>query len=611
MRLLRCWPWGGTLGLAMALTACGGGGTEPSGNACGNAGAGADAGNVSLAVGEQLIVQRPADLCLFFAGRDAAETYLIGVQSTSEVPASLTPIALTAVAEGAASAVPDVAAGSASGQARSTGQARSASALPDVARWAGHRQAEAQFRGMESRLFGSRPTSLLGPRSGPSARARIARSSVAASAAPGDMVAIRVPNITSTNSCQNFVEINAVVRFVGARGIWLEDVANPTPGYTTADFQVLSNAFDNVIYATDVAYFGEPTDIDSNGRTLIVITAEVNKFATSAGTGPLGFVSLTDFLPRTDPNPDNACASSDAGEIFYGLAPDPLGTLKFGRYSPQQGVKDTPSLIAHEFTHVIQFGRRLAAQVPLFTLWMAEGQAVLGEEVVGHATEGRAPGQNLGFTVAFNQDDPSSIDWYSYPFVTLVRYFGFDGFTADAKAPGAPQECTFLASPKPDTLTPCNEGLTVYSSWSLLRWLSDQYGATFPGGEQALHRALIDSPDVGYAILESVIGAPIETLLAQWSAMLYVDDRVPGVTPRLTLPSWNLFDILEQNRSTPALTPVSETFGNFTEAANVRAASTAYFLVSGASRPATVIRARTTAGGALPPSIQLYVVRLQ
>ena len=147
--------------------------------------------------------------------------------------------------------------------------------------------------------------------------------------------------------------------------------------------------------------------------------------------------------------------------------------------------------------------------------------------------------------------------------------------------------------------------------YTLLRWISDQYGPTFPGGEKGLHRKLIDNAFTGYATLSDVTGTPIDVLLARWAAALYVDDRVPGIDPKLTFTSWNLTNIEAGLIPVTHLLPRDRPFGAFSDQIAVRGGSTAYFLVSGAGRPATGIRMRDLSDGTLPSVMRLWVVRTQ
>lgn len=148
--------------------------------------------------------------------------------------------------------------------------------------------------------------------------------------------------------------------------------------------------------------------------------------------------------------------------------------------------------------------------------------------------------------------------------------------------------------------------------WLFLRWLSDQYAPTFPGGEQGLQRAIINSSAVGYANITMVIGVPIKTLLARWAAMLYVDDRIQGAQSALTMASWNLFNVFDENLVPAALlTPRSRGFSSFTESLSVRATSSGYFRVSGTSHPATAVRIRSPSDAQLASIMQVFVVRLR
>jgi hypothetical protein len=550
------------------------------------------AGFLSVPVGQELVLQDPAQFCLQFAPSSAAEDYLIGVQSASEVVTSLTPVTLTSVAAAGAVAGPPLSSALRSLSSRAAGSWPTDASVRSHAR---RRAAEAVFRAQErEQVYPLLKQSF-------SARARIGTQVLAAvipaTVAVGDTVSVRYPG--DGNLCTSFVEVRSVVRVVGAHGIWLEDVDNPQGGLTLDDIQRLSDEFDAKIYTTVTNYFGSPTDIDNNGRIVVVLTKQVNKIR----PGVAGHVGPQDLVPRS------LCPSSDEGEVYYGVVPDPAGTVG-DPLSREDVVGISIQTIAHEFTHIIQLGQRfILHDLPPHPVWVLEGQAMLSEEITGYVYEGRRPGQNYGADVASNQDDPASIDWYSQSFLGLFYYYGFKDRTS--KVLHAPEECSWLA-PKPDNPGPCLGNLDVYGApWSLLRYLSDQFGGQYPTGEGGLQRALILSPASGYAALSAVTGVPVRTLLAQWAAMLYVDDRVAGLQSSLTLPSWNLLDIENSVVEPAQLVPRSHGFTGFSEAFNVRAASSSYLRVSGASRPGTAIRVRNASDGSLPAIMQVFVVRLQ
>jgi len=305
------------------------------------------------------------------------------------------------------------------------------------------------------------------------------------------------------------------------------------------------------------------------------------------------------------------CAASNEGEFFYGRAPDPAGTAG-AAYTIANALADVPIIVAHEFTHVIQFGRRLDYEpaTAFQAIWELEGQATFAEEINGYAVTGLTPGQNLGPAVVFNDPQTTPIDWFLAAFADLVVYYGFESRTS--KTPNAPEQCSWLSLKTQGNGSPCLGDYPVYgASWSLLRWISDQYGPTFPGGEKGLHKRLVDNAFTGYATLSDVTGASIDVLLAQWAAALYADDRVANLDPKLKFTSWNMRDIEAGITQTARLTPRDRQFGAFTDQVSVRGGSTAYFLVSGNGRGATGIRARDASDGTLPATMRLWVVRLQ
>lgn len=541
---------------------------------------------IALEVGRQIIRQNAGSFCLQLPAGTGPTAYLVGVQSVSEIPTDLTPVRVRGRSGGGTAHRAPLPA-----PARSVSEGSTRlPALPD--RWARHRAAEQRLRAAEREVVSVRAPA-------PSIRRHaIGPQALPASVQVGDTIPIRVPSVTG-NSCTGFTAITTVVQQVGQRGVFLEDVMNPPGGFSREDYAELSRQFDQKIYPTDVEYFGEPTDFDDNGRIGIVVTKVVNEAA-----GLLGFVASADLVART------TCASSDEGEFYYGKAPDPNGTFG-GAYTVDDALEDAPKLIAHEFTHIIQFGRRIASPTAqtFLTTWEAEGQATLAEEVNGHEFTGRQPRQNYGFDVAFNEPVVEPIFWYNAPFVDLAFYYGFQ--SRETRVDGAPEECTWIT--REDALNgPCLSRRLVYGvPWSLLRWISDHFGPGFPGGEQALQRRIIDNDIAGFASLEQIVGEPIETLLAQWAAMLYVDDRIGSAETRLRLPSWNLFDIYRNLVETARLQPEELPLGDFTHETRVRAASSAYLRVSGQSPGATAVRVTTQDGSALPSYIQVWVVRLQ
>lgn len=588
----------------------------------------------SSAVGELKLIEATPDFCLRFGATNEGEAYLIGVQSTATSVATVTPATVSA---SAAAAGASLVRGEISDVARHRARAATAGlrlAAPQTtglrgsaftaaggrgARWQRHRRAELSLRRHEVELLEwARPLATPGARAAlanVAPRSRAASRSITADVQVGDTVPIRVPKLDDV--CAGFDSIATVVRHVGGHAVWLEDVNNPAGGYTSDDFEQLNQVFDDRIYETNVEYFGEPLDLDENGRIGVVTTKEVN-----ARENVLGFVSAADLFDRT------TCASSDFGELYYGRTPDPNG--EFGdEYTLAAARLDAPQLIAHEFAHILQFSGllRIEGVPPSTAIWNLEGQALIAEELNGHAATDRSTGQNYGFDVAWTgvpgeDEEQTEIAWYFGGFVDLFLYYGFKD--PEMSAPGAPEECSWLDLEDDGNDGPCESGREVYGvPWSILRWLADHYGVEV-GGEAAFQRGLVERGSSGFPAIAELVPVPRNRWLAEWAAALYVDDRVAGADSRLTFPSWDLTDIEGRVVETAHLRPHQRAFDDFADDVNVRAGSTAYFCIgrtqegdsvdcasAGSGRPETVVRARDALGGNLPSHMQLWVVRLE
>jgi hypothetical protein len=538
---------------------------------------------LALSVGEQTIIDDPADFCLQFAASAVPnEEYLIGVGASAEVPSQVVPFMMTSVA-GVSSAPPAmVPRPSRSAATRPPAFDAELSALRE-------RQAtrEAEIRAYERRA--------LDPANNPGIRYLSGRPMsdnplAAAAMAPTDTLGhqrqFRVPG----SSCSEFTEITATVQKVGSKGIWYTDDANPTGDpLTQGDIDSASTLFDDFIYPFATAFFDVPSDIDNNSKIIIVLTKEVNAMDAA------GFVYSGDLVDRS------SCAYSDEGEIFYGYVPD-------GTYTRQSVVNFLPVLIAHEFTHNIQISRRtvLLSGGTFPASWIAEGQATFAEEVVGHAYTGNSAGNNYDGSVA--RAGPPY--WYWQGLTKLGYYFGGNGGT---KVANAPEDCTLFGNFS-GNIGVCDQSSFYGASWSMLRYLTDRFYSADPS---AFHKDIISANPgmLGVANVEAVTQMNFDTLFAQWGAMLYMDDWSPGVPAELSMTSWDLPHVLSEVAATAGLEPADRAFGAFSDSRSVRGGSHAYTIVSAAgSRPALAIRVRDGGDDVLASTGMtpiLWIVRVQ
>ena len=103
---------------------------------------------------------------------------------------------------------------------------------------------------------------------------------------------------------------------------------------------------------------------------------------------------------------------------------------------------------------------------------------------------------------------------------------------------------------------------------------------------------------------------PIDTLLTQFAAALYVDDRVPNAARRLTMTSWNLYDIENGENPLARLTPHEHNFGVYSDQVTVR--GDGCVLPRERQRyPSTGIKVLGPNGSLLPNHMRLWYCGLQ
>jgi hypothetical protein len=149
-------------------------------------------------------------------------------------------------------------------------------------------------------------------------------------AAEGDTITIRVPDIHSSNLCTTgWKEIRAVVKRTTSHATIAQDVAAPSPGFSSSDFTDIGAEFESLVYPTDTVYFGRETDRNADGRVTVLYTPEVNRATPSGQSGFVaGFFWPGDLVKKTEYAQLNIpCPQTNEQEIFYMLVPDPAGTI--------------------------------------------------------------------------------------------------------------------------------------------------------------------------------------------------------------------------------------------------------------------------------------------
>ncbi len=142
------------------------------------------------------------------------------------------------------------------------------------------------------------------------------------------------------NGGWRLLELEAELRHQGSHcNIW-EDLKAATYGTRMSDATVarMAELLDAGVAGRVIDLFGQPTDVDGNGRIDLFFTPYLPNDSAAAFVWPVTF-----FPPGTWTQP------YDHGEIVYTMAPS--------AYYP---VEQVVSILAHEMTHLVAIGRRLA-----------------------------------------------------------------------------------------------------------------------------------------------------------------------------------------------------------------------------------------------------------
>lgn len=315
------------------------------------------------------------------------------------------------------------------------------------------------------------------------------------------------------------------VAAVTSRAIVVTDTANPSGGFSDAEFREVGLAFDTLVYPVDTQNFGEPTDIDANGRTILFFTRAVNALTEDSADGYVGgFFYARDLFPRADTEDFEGCAGSNYGELFYLLAPDPSGQINGNRFSKDFVLESTVGTVAHEFQHLISAARRLyvlGTENYDEEVWLNEGLSHIAEELVFYRASGLAPRQNLTAD-AIRAAERARVAFNSYGSSNFGRF------------------AVYLADP--ETFSPYgqdDELATRGAAWAYLRYAADRRG-----GDQSLTwNRLVNSDLRGIANLRAVLGAEPVEWARDWTVSVYTDDFTAAAYPQFQQPSWNFRDI--------------------------------------------------------------------
>jgi hypothetical protein len=294
-----------------------------------------------------------------------------------------------------------------------------------------------------------------------------------------------------------FETVTATLKFQGTNIVIYVDNATPS-GFTDEAIAALGPLFDRTLFPIGSVAFGGASDIDANGRIIVLMTPKVNALVSASECAEQGFITGYFFgfdLASTGTN-------SNRGEVFYTLVPDPTG-----QFSCAHAVDDVeqivPATFIHELQHMISYNQHvLVRNGEEEDVWLNEGLSLIAEELASRYYEDRYPAPS-GRT---NPDQlfPDS----AQGFITnnLIYAYNYLKESPDVSV------TTFESS---GTLE--ERG----AAFLFLRWLLDQKGPD-------LARQLVQSNLTGIQNVAARAGEPFEALFGDFAIAVYTDS-LPGV----------------------------------------------------------------------------------
>lgn len=242
--------------------------------------------------------------------------------------------------------------------------------------------------------------------------------------APAQAPPFRQFNVLKTvtgllSSPSSYEQVTAELRYEGDFCLVYNDVDTLANGnLTQSDYIEMGQFFDTQGFPSDTLHFGRESDIDGNGKVIVLVSGVINELSKTipnwSGVEYIGgFFSETDLFEVGTPGVPEG--TSNEAEIFYVLASDPDAIYLpppldfFTRAFVTDANKQT---MVHELEHLISYSYRLfnfgrgAAQ----KTWLEEGMAHMAEDLVGrndsNAGRTRSYLRNPGLVSLEHEDAP-------------------------------------------------------------------------------------------------------------------------------------------------------------------------------------------------------------
>jgi hypothetical protein len=346
-------------------------------------------------------------------------------------------------------------------------------------------------------------------------------------------------NVCSSDTCDDFVQVDASARSVGQKVAIYVDNAAPPGGYTDPDLDRVRRLFDEHLYPIGTTAFGRESDVDGNGVVIVLLTPKVNALSPDCNETRriiLGYFFGADLLS----NP-----GSNHGEVFFGLVPDPNNSAC--TILPDEANSRLPATFIHEFQHMISFNQHvLLRNGSAEETWLNEGLSHFAEELGGRKVPDLECPSSISCAQEFIEGD-------------LVNAFEY------LRSP----EQYFLIEPDTSTGQLPERG----ANWLFVRWLADNFASDSILGTDLTQR-LVATNQVGSENVTAQTGVPFANLVGEWQLSNYLDD-LPGFSApgsRLRYKSWNFREAAAASGGFP-LVPDSTDGNGYSHSGTLRAGS--------------------------------------
>jgi len=294
-----------------------------------------------------------------------------------------------------------------------------------------------------------------------------------------------------TSLPSSFQRVTAELRYPGAHCLVYTDVDTLASGNLTyAHLKNIADVFDAQIHPSNTTHFGTESDVDGNGKVIILSTPAVNRLTEPDSAVTRGFIA--GFFLSNDlyaPGQSGVLAgTTNHAEIFYLLAADPSKT--WGNIFPAAMVADENiRTTAHEYEHLISISHRLFNQGSTLQItWLEEGMAHMAEDLLG-----------------WNQSNVNRANLY-------------------------------LADPGGMTLehnrAPLEQRGGIYL---FLRYLGDRFG-------NSIYKSIVQSRCVGRPCIEAITGEGFYQTVADFLATLYLSGKGINTSNKYNYQSIDLND---------------------------------------------------------------------